>query len=535
MELRSIVEQVMNALADPALLLRPDGTMLAFNRSFCELTQMRPRQLKQAFKKVESPFDILGAEDDPDLFEIALSQRRSVLVQKAKVKHPGGMMTEGVIGFVPLPSKESPRFVIYTLRDLSAEAHTQARLKVMIEQERARADELEERVKERTRELETSRIAAEGAARSKSEFLATMSHELRTPMNAIMGLVALVLDDPVLSEESRDSLRLVEASSQAMLVMLSDVLDFSKIEAGRLELETISFDLPLLVRQVGQLLGVQADAKGLGWGVQLDPSLPRYVEGDPVRLRQVLTNLTNNAVKFTDEGEVVLGARKIGGKIRFEVKDTGIGITDAQQKRIFEKFTQAESSTTRRFGGTGLGLAICQQLVGLMKGQVRVQSEVGKGTNFYFELVMKPGAPPKEASQSKNAQSKLSGLLVLLVEDNPVNQKVAAKMLERFGCSVEVANSGCKALELAKSTNYDVVLMDCQMPGMDGFEATQKIRGVSAAWAKTPIIALTANVQEGVKERCLSAGMDDYLSKPINRNVLGEKLAKWRVTLARAS
>jgi signal transduction histidine kinase/ActR/RegA family two-component response regulator len=525
---RSIAVQIAVAHIDPALLLDLEGRVLAFNRAFCELTELRPRQLQRRLDAVETAFELVGGAEDHDLFRVAVEQGRSVNAQKRNVPCAANELTEAMTGLVPLRDGDGPiDCVLYTVRDLSAEARTQDKLRVMIDQERARADELEARVLERTQELEASRRAAEAAAHSKSEFLATMSHELRTPMNAIMGLVSLVLDDDHLQGDSRDSLKLVEASSKAMLVMLSDVLDFSKIEAGRLELESIAFDLPLLTRQVGRLMGVQASSKGLDWGVQIDDAIARHVVGDPVRLRQVLTNLTNNAVKFTESGGIYVRIAAVEDRVRFEVEDSGIGISAEHQAKIFDKFTQAESSTTRRFGGTGLGLAICRHLVELMGGQIQVKSEIGRGTTFYFDIPMASADAPTETTRKVAHSVEHFDLDVLLVEDNPVNQKVATKMLERLGCRARIAGSGYEAIAEAQHHTFDLILMDCQMPGMDGLEATREIRALGGRCARVPIIALTANVQDGVRERCLEVGMNDYLSKPIDRGALRTTIQTW--------
>jgi signal transduction histidine kinase/ActR/RegA family two-component response regulator len=388
-------------------------------------------------------------------------------------------------------------------------------------------------------ELAETRDAALRASEAKSQFLANISHELRTPLNGIMGMAQLMIDTPM-NREQRDMINIIDQSSRDLYSLIEDLLDFAKIEQGSLKLAPTAFNLPAILDDVANLFVGMARAKGLTIVRDFDPNLPERVIGDPLRLRQVLSNLLDNAIKFTESGRVTLSAgpgvaAEGRAHIQFAVSDTGIGIPESIQQKIFDAFAQADGSSTRRYGGAGMGLTICQQLTRLMGGSLWLESRPGEGANFYFDLPFELAAPVVETTPAPTAAAGAAASApvaaverhILVVEDNPINQTLVKTILAKLGYRHTLAGNGQLALDALDAGDFDLILMDCQMPVMDGYEATRIIRHRElGSGQRIPILAVTAHALGGDRERCLEAGMDDYLAKPYRFEEIREKIAR---------
>lgn len=378
-----------------------------------------------------------------------------------------------------------------------------------------------------------ARDLAERSASAKEEFLANMSHEIRTPMNAILGFANLLYETS-LTEEQREYLTAIDTAGEALIAIINDILDLSKIESGRLTFSRIPFDLSMLLEALKRIFAGRAKERGLDLSTFTGPGVPHYLVGDEVRLNQLLMNLVGNALKFTSEGEIAVEVKCLeeeddAVRLLFEVHDTGIGIPRDKQRAIFESFTQASNETTRKYGGTGLGLTICKRIVELQQGRIGVNSEEGEGSTFFFELDFAIATEDQLKANQKVRQLmpkvELPPLHILLVEDNPMNQRLTIRLLEKMGHTLAIANNGREALEIIETDTFNLILMDIQMPEMDGYEATRRIRNHSdPALRNLPIIAMTAHVFAEELEKCRAAGMNDFLPKPFKPDDLQHKL-----------
>jgi len=490
--------------------LTDDHTYGAVNRAHAEFLGVRPEDV--AFKDM---YDIFPK----DVVEVCrrtnvplFASGESVRTEEWLADASGEQRLLSIMKTPKLRSDGTVEYVVASAEDVT---------------ERKRAEEELVRAKER----------AEEASVAKSEFLANMSHEIRTPMNGVLGMTELLLDTS-LDDEQRRFAETVRSSAEALLEILNDILDFSKVEAGKLELKMLDFDLSTLLNDFGAVMSAGAERKGLGFHFSISPDVPLFLRGDPGRLRQILTNLTGNAVKFTSKGDVRVSVSLENQSthyalLRFSVRDTGIGISPDKVGSLFQKFMQLDASCTRAHGGTGLGLAISKQLAEMMGGAVGVESEEGKGSEFWFTACMEKQPQGVRRDELAGAETAAAprfgncGIRLLLVEDNAVNRSVALGLLKKLGLSADTAENGEKALAAIEKQDFDLVLMDCQMPVMDGYEATRRIRAMEGGKESVPVVAMTAHAMSGDREKCLAAGMNDYVAKPVSRSALVKTLERW--------
>ncbi len=448
------------------------------------------------------------------------------------------------------PIEFDGRTIIHTvLRDLTKQKLDEALIKEQIEELMTAEEELRQNneelqvlnenskkqnevIQKQNQIVEAEKKKAIEASKYKSLFLANMSHEIRTPLNGIIGM-SEILKETKLSKEQADYLDIINISGSNLLSIINDILDYSKIEANQLELEYITLNIHKEIEDVVKLLSIKAKSKNLDLSYNIHPDVPKFFKGDPLRIKQILINFCNNSIKFTSKGFVhinVVLLKKTAKyvDVKFEVQDTGIGISKENQSKLFKEFSQVDASTTRKFGGTGLGLSISQKLSALMGGKVGINSELGKGSIFWFIGKFEITNLETNCETKTIIEVSTKKLNILLVEDNKINQKVAAHTIIKYGHTVDFANDGLEAIDLFNKNKYDIIFMDIQMPNMNGYEATQEIRKIEAKnnFDKTKIVAMTANALKGEKEKCVSIGMDDYLSKPFKQEALLQILNK---------
>jgi PAS domain S-box-containing protein len=501
----SLHQTVIDTIPNGIYYKDMSGRVLGCNKAFDQLLGLSRADILGRTARQLAPLDVALQAEDSDRELLAGETSK---VYQSYIKRPDGSRRAVLLFKAPLATADRQiGGVVGAMVDIT---------------ERIAAED----------ELLAAKEAAEAASRAKSEFLAVISHEIRTPMNGILGMTHVLRGTP-LDGDQRDYVETIMESGEALLTILNDILDFSRLESGRVTVEAVTFELHDTLRRVAALISPRARDKQVALSVDVAPDIPPLLSGDVARLRQVLLNLVGNAVKFTERGAVTVSAWLVSRRgdalvLRFEITDSGVGIPEDAIGRLFTSFSQADSSISRRFGGTGLGLAICKRLVEVMGGEIGVDSELGKGSRFWFTLPMTATAtaePIRPAAQPLSRPGR--PLTVLLVEDNPVNAKLARVLLEGAGHRVVGAENGIQAVDLVRSQTFDVVLMDVQMPELDGFEATGRIRALPGAAARIPVIAMTANVLAGDEERCREAGMDDYIGKPFRPDNLLAKLAQW--------
>lgn len=524
----AILRGTLDASDEGILVIGADGKVLTSNRRFQRLWKI-PDALLGTGDDGQLLSFVLAQLTDPDVFVREVQRLYGSAESSFDILHfRDGKVFERYSAAIVLPDDHAR---LWSFRDVTERKKTEAELEL-------HRGNLESLVEERTAALSIAKEAAETASRAKSAFLANMSHELRTPMNAIMGMTALALRLSK-DEKQRDQLIKAQQSSRHLLEVINDILDISRIESERLTLEQTPFKLSTVFESFNSMISPRARQKSLGFEIGLSDDLSdQMLVGDPLRLSQVLLNLTANAIKFTEQGKITVRVQKVqdlphGMTLRFEVIDTGIGITPEAQRRLFTAFEQADNSITRKFGGTGLGLAISKRLANLMGGDIGVISQPEVGSTFWFTANLQLSADIAPLARNLSGQSaetrlknEFAGFKVLLAEDEPINQEVSCALLEDAGLQIDLAENGAEAVALARENKYDLILMDIQMPTMSGIDATRAIRTLPN-YAETPILAMTANAFDEDRQACLDAGMNEHIGKPIVPERLFETLLEW--------
>lgn len=500
---RSFLQEVASAIPDPVFVKDSQHRWIFLNDALCSFMGYRAEELlgksDYEFFPAEQA-DVFWAED-ARVFETGLTRENEEFFTDAS----GQTHTIWTKKTLARTSDGQP-FLVGIIRDVTERKLMEA-------------------------ELIQARERSESATRAKSQFLANMSHEIRTPMNAIMGMTELLLDTD-LDAEQREYAEMSLQAARSLLGIINNILDLSRIEAGKVMLDLMAVDAKALVQEVVELFSYRAADKGVQLSCCFSEPFETRLQGDPGRLRQILTNLVDNAVKFTDQGSITVAAETSPTPygaiwLALEVRDTGIGISPAGQALLFNEFTQVDGSSRRRHGGTGLGLAITRRLIEEMGGEIKVESSLGNGTTFRLGLPMSLEPPDADSPEPDSMLPARFFGRVLVVEDNAVNQRLAQRMLEKLGLEVDLAGDGREALEHVSRRDYKLIFMDCQMPVMDGYECTTRIRELEGRRGSVPIVAMTAHAMVGDRERCLEVGMDDYLTKPIAQMALRTTLARW--------